>query len=663
MKSKRKRYLVSSQWLLCLLTSLFSTGIAANEIELASPDMRLKAVVSVGQMVSVKVSDGTTVLFSIDSIGLDTDRGFIPATDSKSFKVRSQSVSKTVIPPIKEKQASIPEKYNEITIDYPKGYALQFRLYNEGFAYRIVTKLKGELIVKKEHALYTFDKNAKITFQRDDSPASNCEKPYISMPVGELTDSILGNNAALVELPASKRLLLLEADVQSYPYQWIKGCHGQVSIYQWRAPAAFTIRDGTVNQAVLQTRSVTSRYDYIAKVQGTRTFPWRIVAIADRDIDLLNNQLVYLLGPTCRIDDPSWINPGWVMFDWWGKYGIYGVDFKAGVNTATAKYYIDFCNRFGMRYFLFDAGWYNQLDLTKTVSTLDMEEVMRYANEKKVDVMLWVCYSLFEAQMEKAMTQYDKWGIKGLKIDFLDRSDQEMSDFYWRAAEVAARHKMVLNFHGAYIPDGLRRAYPNVLTREALIEFEYNGWTEYVTPSHDCTLPFIRNIAGPMDYISGTMLNATRKSFRRNNDTPMGQGTRAHAMAMAVIAESPMQMLPDAPTNYYKEEECARFITRIPVEWDEIKPIDGKVGNYIALARRHGKAWYVAAITDWDARTLSIKFDFLEEGITYDMELIKDGPNAEIMAVDYVKENRKVRKGDVIEVDMASGGGWIAHVF
>jgi alpha-glucosidase len=289
--------------------------------------------------------------------------------------------------------------------------------------------------------------------------------------------------------------------------------------------------------------------------------------------------------------------------------------------------------------------------------------VVAYGKSKGVDIMLWVPYSLFDEQTERAMAQFDKWGIKGLKIDFMDRSDQEIVNFYWRAAEITARYKMVLNFHGAYRPDGLRRAYPNVLTREALIEFEYNGMSDMVTPDHDCTLPFIRNVAGPEDYIPGTMFNAAKDNFRTISATPMSQGTRAHSIAMAVISESPMQMLPDAPTWYYKEEECARFLTRIPVEWDEIQPLDGKVGDYVAVARRNGEVWYAAAITDWDARKMTLRFDFLKEGKQYEMELIKDGPNAATMAVDYVKESRKVRKGDVVEIDLAPGGGWIARIY
>ena len=644
-----------------LLLTLAFTGAAAKEIKLLSPDKKLNTVITVDQTVSLKLFDDTKELFSINEIGLDTDRGTLPVPNAKVRKTTSKAVSNEIIPPIKEKQASISEKYNEVTVALSGGVSLQFRLYNDGFAYRMITELPGEVTVKRENALFSFDRSAKITFQNDSTYNSHNEAPYVGMAVGELTSKEMGNLPALVELPESKRLLFLEADVQDYPCMYIRGDEGKVRIYQWDYPDRYSRDLG--NTAYYTKSEVISSRNYIAKVQGARTYPWRIIAIADKDIDLMRNQLVWLLGPELKVKDVSWIKPGWVMFDWWGKNGIFGVPFEAGINTETAKYMIDFCSEFGMKYYLFDDGWTRDSDLTKVVSGLDIEEVVAYGKSKNVDIMLWVAYSLFDEQMEEAMVQFDKWGIKGLKIDFMARSDQEVVNFYWRSAEIAARHKMVVNYHGAYKPDGLRRAYPNVLTREALIEFEYNGWTELVTPAHDCTLPFIRNVAGPQDYIPGALLNGTKENFRMIGATPMSQGTRTHSIAMAVISESPMQMLPDAPTWYYKAEECARFITRIPVEWDQIEPLDGKVGEYVAVARRNGNEWHVAAITNWDARKLPIRLDFLEEGKVYDMELIKDGPNANKMAVDYVKENRKVRKGDTIEADMAAGGGWIARIY
>ena len=649
------------KFIILLLIALFSTKTEAKEVKLLSPDKKLNAVIDAGRTVSVTVFDDASALFSIDEISIDTDKGTFPAPNATIRKTDRKTVSREIVPPVKEKQASIPENYNEATVRFSVGVSLQFRLYNEGFAYRMITEQPGEMTVKRENALFSFDKNAKITFQNDTVSQSHNEAPYVSMSMGEITQREMGNLPALVELPESKRLIFLEADLQDYPCMWIKGDNGKVRIHQWNYPERYSQDLG--NNSYLTKKVVISSLDYIAKVQGARAFPWRIIGIAEKDIDLIRNQLVYLLGPEPKLKDVSWIKPGWVMFDWWGKYGIYGVPFKAGMNTATARYMIDFCNEFGMRYFLFDEGWTRDNDLTKMTPDVNIEEVVSYGKSKNVDIMLWVPYSIFDEQMEKAMAQFDQWGIKGVKIDFMARSDQEIVNFYWRAAEMASRYRMVVDFHGAYPPDGLRRAYPNVLTREGLIEFEYNGWTDLVTPAHDCTLPFIRNVAGPQDYIPGTMFNATKESFRTIGRTPMGQGTRAHSMAMAVISESPMQMLPDAPTWYYREEECARFLTRIPVEWDQIEPLQGKVGEYVAVARRNGKEWSVAAITNWDARKLTLRFDFLEEGRTYDMELFRDGPNAATMAVDYIKENRKVSKGDIIEADMAPGGGWVARIY
>ena len=630
----------------------------AKEIVLESPDKKLNIAITVDQTVSVAVYAEAQQLFTIDKIGIDTDKGMMPAPGAKIKKVTTKSVDNTVVPVIKERTATIPDQYNEAVVAFKEGYSLQFRVYNNGVAYRFVTDMPGRIRIDQENAEFIFDKAAKLTFQKDSYSGSAYESVYVSKNIGDLTDEDMGNLPALVEIPGSKRVLFLEADVKDYPCMWIKTVGGNLNMHQWNYPATYRTDGNSYNR-----KDVITTRDYIADVEGSRTFPWRILAIEDNDMDLMTNQLVYLLSPECMIEDPSWIKPGWVTFDWWGKNGIYGVDFKAGINTETAKYFIDFAADYGLNYFLFDDGWTIDDDLTKVVPGLDMAEVTAYAATKGVDVLLWVKFALIDDQMEKALDQFEKWGVKGLKIDFMNRSDQEITNFYWRAAEECAKRKMVLNFHGAYKPDGLRRAYPNVLTREAMIEFEMNGVTDYVSPEHDCTLPFIRNVAGPMDYIPGTMNNATRYRFWTNVATPMGLGTRSHSMAVAVVFESPMQMVPDAPTAYYKEEECGRFITRIPTVWDETVPLAGKVGDYVAVARRNGDEWYVGAITDWTRRKMPLKLDFLEEGKVYDIELFRDGPNAESMAVDYVREVRQVKKGDVIEADMASGGGWVARIY
>lgn len=506
---------------------------------------------------------------------------------------------------------------------------------------------------------FVFDKESLLTYQKDNNnPNSDYEKPYIITPITEMEVNDMGNLPALIKNGTGKFVLFMEANTKDYPVMWVKKTPNGLSTHFWGVPSGYNDNGNYYNR-----KRTTGNRDYIAETRASRDLPWKVFAFANDEAELLTNQLVYLLGEECKIEDTSWIKPGWVTFDWWSRRGIYGVDFKAGVNTETAKYMIDFAHEFGIRYFLFDDGWTFKEDLTRAVPGLDIAEVVRYADSKGVDVMLWVTYALFSDQMERALEQFQEWGIKGVKIDFMNRSDQEVVNFYWKAAEECAKYKMVIDFHGAYRPDGLRRAYPNVLTREALIEFEYNGGSDWDNPDHHCTLPFIRNVAGPMDYIPGTMNNATKKDFSMNGDKPMGQGTRAHSIAMAVITESPMQMLSDAQPLYYNNRECAEFLLGIPVEWDEIVPLEAKVGDHVALARRSGSVWYVAAITDWEPRKMNINLEFLSEGKEYTMELIKDGINANETAVDYKKEiMRNVRKGDKITIDMASGGGWIARI-
>ncbi|MEN6324391.1 MAG: glycoside hydrolase family 97 catalytic domain-containing protein [Proteiniphilum sp.] len=646
--------------LFTLLLLMFAVaGNQASVNKISSPDRQLELEITVEKGISVNLFSGNMKVFGIENIKLDTDNGTIPAENPKIRRTRENSVNNVVIPVIREKKAKIPEQYNEIIIEFKDKSKLQFRLYNDGFAYRFILDLPGTIKVNNDRADFFFDKNAALIYQKDlNNPNGNYEKPYITTPITEMEVNDMGNLPALVKNGTGKFILFMEADTRDYPVMWIKKTSDGLSAHYWGVPSGYNDKGSSYNR-----KRTTGNKDYIAEIKGSRSLPWKVFAFASKEADLLTNQLVYLLGETCKIEDTSWIKPGWVTFDWWSRRGIYGVDFKAGVNTETAKYMIDFAHEFGIPYFLFDDKWTYKDDLTKAVPGLDIAEVVRYAESKNVDVMLWVTYALFDDQMEKALKQFQEWGIKGIKIDFINRSDQEAVNFYWKAAEECARHKMVVDFHGAYRPDGLRRAYPNVLTREALIEFEYNGSKDWDNPDHHCTLPFIRNVAGPMDYIPGTMNNATKKDFRTNGNKPMGQGTRAHSIAMAVMAESPIQMLSDAQPLYYNNRECTDFLINIPVEWDEIVPLEAQIGDYVALARRNGSVWYVAAITDWDPRKLIINLNFLKPGKEYVMEFIKDGINANETAVDYKKEiKRGVRKGDKMTIDMASGGGWIAKI-
>lgn len=644
---------------ICTITFFISACLVnAKDIDVSSPHRGIRLTVSVDQYVSLRVEATNELLFEVKDVMLDTDKGIFPNRNPQIANIKRNVVNRMIIPEIKEKYSEIAEKYNELIITFKDKSKLQFRVYNDGIAYRFVTDIDDIITINNEHAEFIFDKASEIVYQQDTNINSDYEAPYIRKKIDELTEQAMGNLPALVKTPSSKNVLFLESNLRDYPCLWLKQGESNLEAHFWNYPKEYRVDGNSKNR-----RSIVSTHDYMAKTNGTRDFPWRVFAIGEQDTDLLTNQLVYLLAPECQIKDTSWIKPGWVTFDWWARRGLYGVDFKAGINDQTAKYMIDFAADFGIRYFLFDDGWTYKEDLTRTIDGLNMDEVVKYANSKNVDVMLWVTFDLFDSQMEAALQQFQKWGIKGVKIDFINRSDQEAVDFYWRSAEQCAKYNMVIDYHGAYRPDGLRRVYPNVLTREALIEFEYSGASVKDDPDHHCTLPFIRNVAGPMDYIPGTMNNGTKNGFRMDGNRPMGQGTRAHSMALAVITESPMQMLPDAQSDYYREIECTTFLTQIPVEWDEIVPLKGKVGDYVALARRKGTTWYVAAITDWTPRKMELKLDFLDNDTEYMAEIFKDGINSDIRASDYKREIRKYMKGDMAEINFAPGGGWVAKIF
>jgi alpha-glucosidase len=562
-----------------------------------------------------------------------------------------------VPPVIKEKSASYADHYNELTIAFESHKTLNLRLYNEGFAYRFATGAHDSLTILKENLTVQLDESDSMRYQSSRSFNSSYETPYEHDQFGDIKEEKLCNLPLLVEKQHGSMIMLTESDLYDYPGLWLVN-RGKAILDGVHPPYPKTLN---YSGSVYRHGQIQDTYDFIAKVQGERTYPWRIFGVSENEEALIQNNMVYLLASPCAVEDVSWINPGVVMFDWWAKNYLYGVDFKSGINTETARYFIDFCATQGFRYFLFDDGWCPKDDLLSVNPELDMEAVTSYAAEKGVDIMLWVIWHALERQWDEAFAQFDQWGIKGIKMDFMNRDDQGMVQFYESVARKAAEHKMVVNFHGAYKPSGLRRKYPNVLTREALIEFEYNGWTEYVSPEHHNILPYIRMFTGPMDYIPGTVRNATKESFWPSTNFPMGQGTRAHAMALFVILNSPMTMLPDSPSDYYREQECTDFLANIPVEWDETKLMKGKIGHYTILGRRAGEEWFLGAITDWTARKLTLNTDFLDPG-NYQVEIISDGINAGTRAEDYKRSTITIQQGDIMEVNMVPGGGWVARL-
>lgn len=641
--------------LISTFISIAVIGSSAQKYHLSSPDGLLTAKITIGTTASLEFLKESEELLKLKDIDLVSDNGQLEGMEV--LKTANQSVRNTVVPVVKEKSASYLENYNELIIDFTSEKALIFRLYNEGLAYRFRSLAKDSLIIIKENLSIQFHEGDSTRYQSSKSFNSAYETPYEHDRLSEMETPKLCYLPLLAEKTDGSFVMVTESDLYNYPGLWFRNLGGAV-LEAIHPPYPKTL---TYSGSVYGHGQIRESYDLIAKVKGERSYPWRIFAVAENEEELIQNNLVYLLASPSELDDVSWIKPGVVMFDWWAKKYIYGVDFKSGINTETAKYFIDFCAAQGFRYFLFDDGWSPKDDLLSVVPDLDMEEVCAYAAEKGVDILLWVIWHALERQWDEAFEQFEKWGIRGIKMDFMNRDDQLMVEFYEAVARKAAEKKMVLNFHGAYKPSGLRRKYPNVLTREALIEFEYNGWTDYVTPEHHNLLAYIRAFTGPMDYIPATTRNSTRDSFRKSGAYPMGQGTRAHAMALFVILNSPMTMLPDSPSDYYREQECTDFLAKIPVEWDETRLLEGKIGQYTILARRAGDEWFVGGITDWSARTFKLDTEFLSPG-NYKLEIISDGINADTRAEDYIRSTIHIQKGDHLELDMVSGGGWLARL-
>jgi alpha-glucosidase len=406
---------------------------------------------------------------------------------------------------------------------------------------------------------------------------------------------------------------------------------------------------------------VTQSADYIAKTSGTRTFPWRLLGIVERDGDLLTNQLVYLLAKPSQVADTTWIKPGKVAWDWWNANNIYGVDFKAGINTETYKYYIDFAAKYGIEYIILDEGWYKLGNLLEVVPEMNVEELVAYGRERNVGIILWAVWKTLDDQFEPALNQFQRWGVKGIKVDFMQRDDQLVINFYYRLCREAANRKLLVDFHGGIRPAIMTRTWPNLISTEGVQGMEHLKWSDVSDPEHNVTIPFTRMFMGPMDYTPGAMLNASKGSFAHIFQRPMSLGTRCHQLAMYVVYESPLQMLADSPSNYLREAETMQFLGPVPTVWDETRVLDGRIGEYVLVARRKDREWYVGAMTNWTARELEIDFSFLPEG-SFRMVAYQDGVNANRYGSDYKQVKSAVSKATRLKVKLAEGGGWAARI-
>ncbi len=633
--------------------------------KLAAPDGKLVVTVSVDDAIRWSVEDEGRTVLAPSQIAMQIGENETWGLDPRVRKVLTAKVDATIPSPL-YKKAEVEDEYSSLTLQFQGYYAVEFRAYDDAAAYRFVSTRKGDYTVKNEVAEFAFDGDNDVycSYVRGNKNKSIEQQYYNSFenfyeiePMSRMGANRLMFLPVLVDL-GDRKVCITESDLMSYPGMYLYNPDGSTALKGNYAPVPDEIKQGGHNmlQGEVQTRK-----PYIAEVSGARSFPWRICIVAHDDAELLDNDMVFRLSHPNVIGDTSWIKPGKVAWEWWNDWGLFGVDFKPGVNNRTYEYYIDFAARNGIEYVILDEGWNvnKKADLMQVIPEIDIKHLVDYGKERGVGIVLWGGYWAVDRDMENVFKYYSDLGVKGFKIDFMDRDDQKMVDFYERAAATAAKYNLMCDFHGAYKPCGLSRKYPNVVNYEGVNGLEQMKWSDKSLDqvTYDVTIPFIRMVAGPMDYTQGAMFNSQKAGYRASNSEPQSQGTRCRQLAMYVIFEAPFNMLCDSPTNYEREPECTQFIAEIPTVWDQTVALEGKVGQYAVLARRAGDDWYVGGMTDWNARETEVDLSFLPDG-DYRMTIIKDGVNADKIARDFAIESDNVDNTKKIKIRMARGGGF-----
>lgn len=660
-----KRFII---FIIVMMQALSSYG-AAKAYDLASPDGRLKITVQAGEGIVYSLEHEGDLLMKDSHIGMFMTDGTVFGGVQSIRKVSHRSVKQT-LPAIMYKKSEVRDEFNEMTLKFGK-FSVIFRAYDDGMAYRFVSHLKGAYEVELEQARFNFPEDwnmwAAYVCQHTETLESqyynSFENQYEHVPLSKWNKDRLAFLPLMVDGPDGKKMVITEAALTDYPGMYLYNGNEEAALTGRFAPYPKEVKQGGHNNLQME---VQSREGYIAKCTDEEVFPWRIIAVSQNDVEMADNDMVYRLAdPADPKVDWSWVKPGKVAWDWWNAWNIYDVDFESGVNNDTYKYYIDFASANGIEYVILDEGWSvnGAADLFQVVPEIDLEMLVKYAHERNVGLILWAGYWAFDRDMEEVCRHYSEMGIKGFKIDFMDRDDQYMVNFHERAARTAAKYRMMVDFHGTYKPVGLHRTYPNVVNYEGVHGLEQMKWSpasvDQVT--YDVTVPYIRMMAGPMDYTQGAMRNAARGSYRPVNDEAMSQGTRCRQLAEYVIFDSPLNMLCDSPSNYIREKECTAFIAAVPTVWDETRGLAGKVGEYIAMARRKGDVWYVGAMTDWNSRSMELDLSFLPEG-EYEVELFRDGVNAHRVGRDYKREVMTLPSSRILGTDMAPGGGFVAKI-
>lgn len=657
MKNNKKLYLA----ILSLLLLIGNASFAAKEKKyvLSSPDGTLKVEISAGNELAYQVMHGNDTILSHSNIGLVLENGTIVGKTPRITGERRRKIKDNIESPFYRFKEFVATG-NELDLKLKGGFGIIFRAYNEGVAYRFYTTQSSDIIIKEEQAEFNFKEDYTAYL-----PYTTNDKKPMAMAYQNVYDIIPLSKAQpkLAFLPVtvdcgSVKLTLLESDLEAYPGMFVQSQQGKYGLKGVFAPYPAK----TDFYPWRKQEYVTETTDFISRSRGSRSYPWRVLAITEKDTDMPVNNLVYALASPNRIGDTSWIKTGKVAWDWWNDWNLKGVPFKAGINMDTYKYYIDFASRNGLEFIVLDEGWYDPKsgDMLTVIPELDLPELIAYGKSKGVEIVLWTVFNVLDSQLEAACKKYADMGIKGFKVDFLDRDDQTAVEMVYRIAEMTARYKLTLDLHGIYKPTGINRTYPHIINFESVFGMEEVKWTDIKNnmPLYDVTFPYIRMMAGPVDYTPGAMRNATKADWRAMYYTPASMGTRCHQLAAYIVHDSPFTMLCDAPTNYLNEQECVDFIASLPVEVDSTFIASGELGKYIVTVRKKDVNWYIGGMTNWDERDVQLDFSFLPEGVSYTAVLFKDGVNANKQAEDYRKETIRIDKDSRLTLHLASGGGF-----
>lgn len=647
--------------ILSLLLLIGNVSLAAKEKKyvLSSPDGTLKVEISTGNELAYQVMHGNDTILSHSNIALVLEDGTVVGKTPRITGERRKKIKDNIESPFYRFKEFVATG-NELDLKLKGGFGIIFRAYNEGVAYRFYTTQSSDIIIKDEQAEFNFNKDYMAYL-----PYTTNDKKPMAMAFQNVYDITPLSKAQpkLAFLPVtvdcgSVKLTLLESDLEAYPGMFVQSQQGKYGLKGVFAPypAKTDFYPWRKQEYVAETT------DFISRSCGSRSYPWRVLAITEKDTDMPVNNLVYALASPNRIGDTSWIKTGKVAWDWWNDWNLKGVPFKAGINMDTYKYYIDFASRNGLEFIVLDEGWYapKSGDMLTVIPELDLPELIAYGKSKGVEIVLWTVFNVLDSQLEAACKKYADMGIKGFKVDFLDRDDQTAVEMVYRIAEMTSRYKLTLDLHGIYKPTGINRTYPHIINFESVFGMEEVKWTDIKNnmPLYDVTFPYIRMMAGPVDYTPGAMRNATKADWRAMYYTPASMGTRCHQLASYIVHDSPFTMLCDAPTNYLNEQECVDFMASLPVEVDSTFIASGELGKYIVTVRKKDVNWYIGGMTNWDERDVQLDFSFLPEGMSYTAVLFKDGVNANKQAEDYRKETIRINKDSRLTLHLASGGGF-----